>query len=310
MGPDCAKDLVEERNNTALSLPWGYQAQGRKHTSMPIFKCRSRDLAPRKVRCKAVATAKKLENSYQAELPCHTRNRTTMLTPPFWGSLAGFYVHCNRLWTSKLLFCGFGVSFFFTFYFILECGWLTMLWQFQVDSKGIQPYLYMYLFSPKLPSRPGCHKHWADFPMLYSRTLLVIHFKYSSVYMSIPNSLTNPSPTSPPDNHKFMNKQTLNPGATDWTFVSPRFICWILMLDAMVLGGRALGTCSVCEGRALMNRISALWNRLQDSMVLAQRQKSRSMEQNKKPRDKSMHLWTPYLWQRRQKYTIEKRQSL
>ena len=36
-------------------------------------------------------------------------------------------------------------------------------------------------------------------------------------------------------------------------------------------------------------------NSHQDSMVLAQRQKYRSMEQNRKPRDKSMHLWTPYL---------------
>ena len=33
----------------------------------------------------------------------------------------------------------------------------------------------------------------------------------------------------------------------------------------------------------------------QDSMVLAKRQKYRSMEQNKKLRDKSMHLWTLYL---------------
>ena len=48
----------------------------------------------------------------------------------------------------------------------------------------------------------------------------------------------------------------------------------------------------------------------QDSMVLAQRQKCRSMEQNRKPRDKSTHLWTPYLQQRRQEYTMEKRQSL
>ena len=31
------------------------------------------------------------------------------------------------------------------------------------------------------------------------------------------------------------------------------------------------------------------------SMVLAQRQKYRSMEQNRKPRDKSTHLWIPYL---------------
>ena len=43
-----------------------------------------------------------------------------------------------------------------------------------------------------------------------------------------------------------------------------------------------------------------------DSMVLAQRQKHRSMGQNRKPRDKSMNLWTPYLWQRRQGYTMEK----
>ena len=48
----------------------------------------------------------------------------------------------------------------------------------------------------------------------------------------------------------------------------------------------------------------------QDTMVLAQRQKYRPMEQNRKPRDKSMHLWTPYFWQRRQEYTMEKIQSL
>ena len=43
----------------------------------------------------------------------------------------------------------------------------------------------------------------------------------------------------------------------------------------------------------------------QDSMVLTQRQKYRSMEQNRKPRDKSTHLWTPYLWQMRQEYTVD-----
>ena len=48
----------------------------------------------------------------------------------------------------------------------------------------------------------------------------------------------------------------------------------------------------------------------QDSMVLAQRQKYRSMEQNRKPRDKSAYLRIPYLQQRRQEYTMEKRQPL
>ena len=33
----------------------------------------------------------------------------------------------------------------------------------------------------------------------------------------------------------------------------------------------------------------------QDSMVLAQNQKYRSMEQDRKPRDKPMHIWSPYL---------------
>ena len=45
----------------------------------------------------------------------------------------------------------------------------------------------------------------------------------------------------------------------------------------------------------------------QDSVVLAQRQKYRSMDQNRKPRDKSTNLWSPYLRQRRQGYTMEKR---
>ena len=39
--------------------------------------------------------------------------------------------------------------------------------------------------------------------------------------------------------------------------------------------------------------------------VLAQRQKYRSMEQNRKPRDKSTHIWTPYLQQRRQQYIMD-----
>ena len=43
----------------------------------------------------------------------------------------------------------------------------------------------------------------------------------------------------------------------------------------------------------------------QGSIVMAQRQKYRSMEQNRKPRDKSTHIWTPYLWQRRQEYTMD-----
>ena len=45
-------------------------------------------------------------------------------------------------------------------------------------------------------------------------------------------------------------------------------------------------------------------------MVLAQRQKYRSMEQNRKPRDKPMQQWTPYIQQRGQEYNGEKTISL
>ena len=52
----------------------------------------------------------------------------------------------------------------------------------------------------------------------------------------------------------------------------------------------------------------------QDSMVLAQKQKYRPMEQDRKPRNKPMHLWvsyfSPYFWQRRQENTMGQRQPL
>ena len=45
----------------------------------------------------------------------------------------------------------------------------------------------------------------------------------------------------------------------------------------------------------------------QDSILLAQKQKYRPMEQDRQPRSKSMHLWVPYFWQRRQEYTMRQR---
>ena len=87
-----------------------------------------------------------------------------------------------------------------TFYFILEHSWWTMLWQFQVSSKGTQLCIHMHPFSPKLPSHGGCHIMLSRVPctILYSRSLLAIHPKYSSVWMSISSSLTACSPHPPP----------------------------------------------------------------------------------------------------------------
>ena len=48
----------------------------------------------------------------------------------------------------------------------------------------------------------------------------------------------------------------------------------------------------------------------QDSVVLAQKQKYRPVEQDRKPRNKPIYLWVPYFWQRRQEYTMGQRQPL
>ena len=47
----------------------------------------------------------------------------------------------------------------------------------------------------------------------------------------------------------------------------------------------------------------------QHSMALAQKQKYRPVEKERKPRNKSMHLWVPYFWQR-QEYTMGPKQPL
>ena len=63
---------------------------------------------------------------------------------------------------SFFFFCIFFFFFFkllFFFYFVLGLGHsqLTMLWQFQVNSEGTSPYVYVYPFSPKPPSHLGWH---------------------------------------------------------------------------------------------------------------------------------------------------------
>ena len=47
------------------------------------------------------------------------------------------------------------------------------------------------IHSPPNPSsQPAFHINWVEFHVLCYRSLLVVHFKYSSVYMSIPNSIS------------------------------------------------------------------------------------------------------------------------
>ena len=80
----------------------------------------------------------------------------------FWGSsrlfstvTAPIYSPTNS--TGRFPFLHILVNIFFlTFYFVLEYSQLTMLRWFQVSSKGTHPCIYIYIFSPKLSSYPGC----------------------------------------------------------------------------------------------------------------------------------------------------------
>ena len=51
-----------------------------------------------------------------------------------------------------------------------------MLWRFQVDGEGTQPYTDTFPFSPKPPIQTAT-LHGAELPVLHSGSLLIIHFK-------------------------------------------------------------------------------------------------------------------------------------
>ena len=58
-------------------------------------------------------------------------------------------------------------------------------------------YTYIHFFLDSF-STPVIAEYWEDFPVLYSRSLLVIYFIYSSVYVTIPVSQFIP-PFFPPN---------------------------------------------------------------------------------------------------------------
>ena len=80
--------------------------------------------------------------------------------------------------------------------YILEYSRLTDVQHFQVHSGGTQPYACIH--SPQMPLPSRMPHNVEQSSMWYSRSLLVIHFKYKSVCMSIPNSLAIPSPSPCP----------------------------------------------------------------------------------------------------------------
>ena len=60
----------------------------------------------------------------------------------------------------------------------------------------------MYPSSSKLPSHPGLHINTEQGSLCPAADLVVIHFKYSSVYMTIPAPQLSFPLIFPPGNHK------------------------------------------------------------------------------------------------------------
>ena len=88
-------------------------------------------------------------------------------------------------------------------YFVLGYSWLTNnivivsgeQWRNSHTNTGTSS-------PPKSPPIQAITWHWAEFHVLYGSCLLVIHFKYSWMYVSIPNSLPIPSPQPCPQKPK------------------------------------------------------------------------------------------------------------
>ena len=100
---------------------------------------------------------------------------------------------------------------------------------FQVRSKVIQLYkhahVHLFFFSYPFPLWVSI-RYWAGFPGLDSRSLLVLHVKSSSVSMSIPHSLTIPSPILPPGDRKVITEYWANfPVLSSRSLSVTYFIC-------------------------------------------------------------------------------------
>ena len=110
--------------------------------------------------------------------PCHipirvlSISRISAFFPAVLFPKASVHINDSLFWleTAKLAVCKTTDSklqvnlsqeniFFFplTFYFVLGyCQWTMLCW-FQMNSRGTQPYIYMYPFSPSPFSHLGCH---------------------------------------------------------------------------------------------------------------------------------------------------------
>ena len=150
------------------------------------------------------------------KIPVHKTKEKPLNSHKMWGSFIYEWVSVREKYTNTRVFISSSVGhtclgvryafFFQTFYFVLRYSWLTMLWYFQGAAKALShPYTCIHS-PPNSPPIPAATWHWAEFPVLASRSLMVLHVKYSNVSMCIPDSLTLPSPILPPGDHQVITE--------------------------------------------------------------------------------------------------------
>ena len=88
------------------------------------------------------------------------------------------------------------VIFFIYILVLFNYSWLTMLCSFQVYSKMILTYIYMYSLLDSFLIWVII-EYWLEFLVLYSRSLLVIYLIYGNVCMFIPSFWLIPHPFFP-----------------------------------------------------------------------------------------------------------------
>ena len=117
------------------------------------------------------------------------------------------------------------VLFFFLRLFILCWGMANQQCcdSFRLTVKGLQSYLYMYLF-PNSPPSQAAIEPWADVCSL--RVLLVICFKFRSVYVRITHLPALLSPHSP--------LATTNSFCTFYSVNQHMCWCWVAFLISML----------------------------------------------------------------------------
>ena len=66
---------------------------------------------------------------------------------------------------------------------ILKYSWITVIFSFTCTAWWLSDTYYVYVSQILFPS--WFTEWWAEFPVLYCRSLLVIYCKYGSVFMSV-----------------------------------------------------------------------------------------------------------------------------